>query len=321
MPYYIATGLTWNEDARKSRKGRSAIDHSAEYTRVYSVFGAQVATIAEAFAFSIAPSTIVDALTGVYLYKADGYGQPYGTTYEPVSGSAGWGFDVGIVYKDPVVQDAKRQLQVGECRISHQTQGGTLHVTNSLETIKSYISSSLDPHFNAPDLGNAVNVTREGEVHGCDIHVPVSKTTIDYRFPPGIIGVAYADLLDSLVASTNKFMFLTKLSGDVLFAGWSGTNVIANGMVSGPQLSLDFLTSPSQYDIPLGDLLIEFKGGFHYLWTYQKERRAKDSAGADVPLIVKYPAFAYVERMYREEDFDQMGIGDMSTDPDGYPAS
>lgn len=299
-----------------SRSGRASTDNREEYERVYSVYGETHGTLAATAAWNYAPSTILNALTSTLLYKQDGFGNPVGVSWKQTTGAWGDCYEVAVEYKNPILADSQRQLRDGEFRITKQTQGGVLHITNSLETIERY-TASIAP-FQAPDLGQAIGMTREGEVNGVDIQIPLCKTTVDFRFAPGVISMVYAEMLDKMVATVNKTTFLNKPKGDVLFAGYTATNAISNGQVAGPQLSFDFLTQDTRKNFYIGNTEIQEKEGWHYLWVYWKETKAKDPNGGDVPIIVKSPQWIYVERVYEYEDFSKFGLGNMNSDPTGW---
>jgi hypothetical protein len=63
-----------------------------------------------------------------------------------------------------------------------------------------------------------------------------------------------------------------------------------------------FAASPNLSSIPVGSITVTAKKGWEYLWVQYE-------TGVDEDALIKRPAYAYVEQVYRTGDFSTLGIG------------
>ena len=296
----IQVGNLLLDELTKSRRGRSSGDAHAERTLYYSVRGTTLGDVAAVTAFEHAPLWFIDPFNLVPLFKWE-------ATWDPTSGSFGNAYEIGIVYKDPVQTDRNRQLQAGEFRISKDASGGSLHITHSLETFSRHTAASSP--IECPDFGHALNATCEGEIQGVDVSSPVCKIQIDFRFPAGIINMPYLTMLDTMVCTTNDGWFLDCDEGELLFAAYKASQAFSLQNVTGPQITFDFLKVPNLVDQDIADIHVAAKKGHYYVWIYSHRVPGKSPTGDPLPILIKRPQFACVERVYRTSDFAALGTG------------
>jgi hypothetical protein len=191
----------------------------------------------------------------------------------------------------------------GETSFSFETRGGTQHVTQSLATVASYAAPGLPG--GAPDFRGAIGVTESG-VEGVDIAVPVFNFTS--TFYTGSVTQGYVENLYALTGRVNSGTFTTTIDagvtmsfagGEVLFLGAAGSRRGAPGSDQPWELNLAFAASPNVTGLTLGDITGIAKKGWEYLWA--RYQAAEDTTAK---VLIHKPTAAYVERVYREGDFN-----------------
>ena len=70
------------------------------------------------------------------------------------------------------------------------------------------------------------------------------------------------------------------------------------------EISFRFAASPNVTGLTIGEMTGIDKKGWEYLWV-----RYADAEDATAKALVKLPIAAYVEKVYEEGDFSQLGIG------------
>ena len=180
---------------------------------------------------------------------------------------------------------------------SFDTTGGNQHVTNSLATPGKY-APSADPN-DPPNFKGAVGVTENG-VGGVDIVVPVFQFAETHYKPSAFVTVAYVQALRDLTGTVNDAAFKGFAAGEVLFLGATGNKRGAGDWA----ITFKFGVSPNRTNIEVGDITVASKKGWEYLWVFYRPK-----LDADAKIVVHRPVAAYVEKLYEEKDFSQLGIG------------
>jgi len=188
----------------------------------------------------------------------------------------------------------KEPLEVGESSYQFDTGGGTQHITQSLATIHRYPSGSQPPDFKG-----AIGVTADG-VEGVDITVPVYSFSETHCKASGFVTNTYKGKLFNLTGKTNNAPFKGFAAGEVLFLGASG----AKRGDGDWEITYHFAASPNKTGITIGDITNIEKKGWEYLWVLYW-----DEEDTDAKVLVKRPKFVYVEKVYEEGDFADLGIG------------
>jgi hypothetical protein len=109
---------------------------------------------------------------------------------------------------------------------------------------------------------------------------------------------AYKAILFYLTGKVNNAAWKGFQPGEVLFLGASGSNR-GDGYW---EITFRFSASPNMTNLQVGSITIADKPGWAYVWF-----RYQDTADANQ--LIKRPVAAYVERVYDEGDFTQIGIG------------
>lgn len=176
------------------------------------------------------------------------------------------------------------------------TGGGTMHRNQSLKTVSRTPSD-------APDFNGAIEVDNEGNVNGVDVTMPVLNFTETHTMAASRVSTSYKRNVAALTGTVNKSSFRGFNAGEVLFLGASGTK---RSKKSGApwEITFRFAVSPNQTGLSVGKLKISSKRGWDYLWV-----RYSDTVSENRKNVVKTPVAAYVEQVYPEGDFGNLGLG------------
>ena len=191
-----------------------------------------------------------------------------------------------------------RKVPEATLRWSFDTTGGSIRLTTSKNTTR-YAPSGRT----APDFQGAIGVKNTGkdaEPEGVDIILPGLKLTATYRWPKDTVNLAYAKTLAGLTGRTNNNTFHTFAAGELLFLGATGD--IVPGVAN--ELRYDFLASQNATGLTIGAISGIAKKGHEYLWVAFE---ATDDTSAKK--LVQRPLGVYVERVYDEANFADIGIG------------
>ena len=176
------------------------------------------------------------------------------------------------------------------------TGGGTKHLNQSIKTDGKYPND-------APDFAGAIEVDNEGNVNGVDVTMPVLNFTETHTLTGSRVSTSYKKTLASLTGTVNKSGFRGFSAGEVLFLGASGTK--RSKKSSAPwEITYRFAVSPNQAGLQVGDIKVARKYGWDYLWVRYADKVAEGGKN-----VVKKPVAVYVEMVYPEGDFGNLGIG------------
>lgn len=247
----------------ESRDSRETTSEPPSYIARYTAAGTTSASFVKSYALS-ATASIVSTVEGV-LYRNDLRVSPVG--YEL------WKVEVNY---------GPTKSQTGEYRLSFDTSGGTVHLTNSRQTVASYGT-------NPPDHGQLIGVN-DGQVEGVDAVIPALTINLTFKHPLGVISLPRIKDLARYTGSVNSETFLTFAPGEVLFLGARGDQ----GTDQETSVEYSFAMSENVTGQTIGDLTID-KDGHDYAWF----RWVDD---VDQNRAVKKPEFGYVERIYPRVD-------------------
>ena len=191
---------------------------------------------------------------------------------------------------------------------SFETSGGTMHITQAEEE---FVYSASGP--TGPSQFNAIGVDGDS-VAGVDITIPSLQWTESYDVPSTYVTPAYIKGVAALTGTVNDATFRTFQKGEVLFVGCNGNQEWDEEKGDGPwRLSFKFVASPNR-GLPTGasgpetapkieiNSIQVTKSGHDYLWV-----RYEDDV--DDNTLLKKPKHIYVNKVYRDGDFDALGIG------------
>jgi len=206
--------------------------------------------------------------------------------------------------EDPEQPDPLRRTR------SFDTGGGTQHITQAQPSPG---FSQGEQRFwtgspAAPNLNGAIGVDGDS-VNGVDIVVPALTWTETYDVPHQFITADYIKNLSKVTGAVNADTFRTFPAGEILFLGASGSQEWDSDKGDGPwNLSYKFSQSPNAGSgktlpaLTIGSITGVEKDGHDYMWI-----RYEDDVASDT--LIKKPRFVYVNKVYRRENFAQLGIG------------
>jgi hypothetical protein len=189
----------------------------------------------------------------------------------------------------------KQQEDTGESSYQFETGGGTQHITQSLETVGSYAPSGEPVPFTMGAIGATAD-----SVEGVDVTTPIYNFSETHYIPAELVTGAYKSALFFMTGRVNAGAFRGFNPGEVLFLGASGSKRGEQDW----EITYRFAASPNVTGHSVGSIDNITKGGWHYLWCIYED--AEDSTSKR---LFKRPRAAYVERVYPDGDFAQLGIG------------
>jgi len=166
---------------------------------------------------------------------------------------------------------------------------------------------------NKPSMYGAINVD-DRNVNGVDIVIPQLQWTEAYDVPSSYVTAAYIRSVHLLTGTVNAAPFRGFLKNEVLFLGMTGSQEWDAQKGDGPwSLSYRFLGSPNRGNdafgasLPpeaIGDITAYNKYGHDFLWV---KYASQDDQNNNI--VIRKPLFVYVNKVYPDGDFSQIGIG------------
>ena len=204
---------------------------------------------------------------------------------------------VKAIYKDEDSDDPDDPDEEEETSsFAFDTGGGTMHRNQSLKTV------SKVPN-DAPDFNGAIEVDNEGNVNGVDVTMPVLNFTETHTMNGSRVTTSYKKTVAALTGTVNSSSFRGFSAGEVLFLGASGTK--RSKKPNAPwEITFRFAVSPNQSGLQVGKLKVSQKKGWDYLWV-----RYADKVADNKKNVIKEPVAAYVEQVYPDGDFGNLGLG------------
>ena len=176
------------------------------------------------------------------------------------------------------------------------TGGGTMHRNQSLKTVAKVPND-------APDFNGAIEVDNEGNVNGVDVTMPVLNFTETHTMAGSRVTTSYKKSVAALTGTVNRSSFRGFAAGEVLFLGASGQKRSKKASAQW-EITFRFAVSPNQSSLSVGKLKVSNKKGWDYLWV-----RYADKVADNKKNVIKEPVAAYVEQVYPEGDFGNLGLG------------
>ena len=300
--------LKWIEDngsrgATIARLGRKA---QSVYRRSYKLFGSSndIAVHNE-----VNQVLTVSGLFWQYPGAGDQVLQAESYTLEYLGDDA-WHLEVNYVKEggadNPEQPDPLRRSR------SFDTGGATTHITQAQGSPPERRYWSGSPA--APDQQGAIGIDGDS-VQGVDIVIPNLTWTETFDVPSAYVNTDYIKTLSRLTGSVNSQPFRNFAAREVLFMGASGSQDWDELKGDGPwTLSYKFVASANAgagKTIPaltIGGITGIEKDGHEYLWVRYEDQVETES-------LIKVPKFVYVNKVYREENFTQLGIGGPTPTP------
>ena len=299
--------FTWIEDnesrsatiIRRGRRGQSS------YIKSWKIFGTSNDSLVHA--------DIAETLWTSFLYWVNPaqpenplHAESYTLDY---LGDDAWQLQVTYVNRgadDETQPDPLRRSR------SFDTTGGQQHITQALNNVTVLTSKTGSTTIttagetiygtNAPSYNGAIGVD-EDSVAGVDIVVPALTWTETYDVPHQYITSGYVKAVCGLTGSVNNNTFRSFAAGEVLFMGCSGTQQWDEQKGDGPwNLSYKFVASPNVTNQTIGSITGIAKRGHDYLWVRYEKDVSSDT-------LIQKPRAVYVNKVYRDGNFEHLGIG------------
>jgi hypothetical protein len=206
--------------------------------------------------------------------------------------------------EDPEEEDPLRRTR------SFDTSGGSQHITQA-DPVGAGQTLDFERRYpsGAANQSGAIGVDGDS-VNGVDIVVPALTWTETYDVPHQFITAQYIKTLSKLTGTVNNADFRTFPAGEVLFMGASGSQEWDSSKGEGPwNLSFKFVQSPNAGPgktlpaLTVGGISGIEKDGHDYMWIRYEDNVASNT-------LIKLPKAVYVNRVYRRENFGQLGLGD-----------
>lgn len=176
--------------------------------------------------------------------------------------------------------------------------GGTAHITQSIETISRHAPSGQT----APDFKGAINVTKDN-VEGADIPVRSMSFSLTRTYLTGQINRQFKQTVYGLCCCVSTQPFDDFDAGEVLFLGASGSDK-GKGTCT---VNFKFQAIPND-TFTVGTIAGISKKGHELLWI-----RYADEEDVAAKCLVKRPIAAYVEKVLRDGDLNDLPIPFPST--------
>lgn len=290
----MTAALTWVEDknSRAATIMRTGTRGTATYTKSYKIFGTD-----DDLELHAAVNAAVAQSLYYWQYPGGGVQLTIETYSVSYLGDKAW--QLTLNYQKEGADDPLEPEPLKRAR-SFDTGGGTSHMTQALDE-RRYGTG-------APDQKKAIGVDDE-RVAGVDVVEPALQWSESYDVPAAYVTAAYIKTVSRLTGTTNDAEFRTFAAGEVLFVGCSGTQEWDEKKGDGPwTLTYKFIASPNAGSgetlpaLTVGDISGVVKKGHEYLWV-------RYESAVDSQTLIKKPRHVYVNRVYRESDFSQLGIG------------
>jgi hypothetical protein len=302
------------EELFESQDGQVGPNEDSEY--IYSLEGSDDATEIKQKLLAITPETVNDV-----------DGNPMSRDGGSIERMAA-GLYVGRVR---YAKNATATLNIpplGSAGYSFSTSGGSQHITQSRQTVKRYpeSGSAAAPNFNgmigvsgtAPSTSEPVGtgeskiVPGELSAAGCDIETPMYEWEEPHILSDEQVTPEYRVLCAELTGAVNNGSFRGFAAGEVLFCGARGSRR-ADGKW---EVSFTFRALPNVTDGKLlgedykaGDITIETKRGWDYVWIYYGPSQVTVDGN---PYTTTKPVGAYAERVRPYADLGQLDLPDPS---------
>lgn len=202
----------------------------------------------------------------------------------------------------------------GPAEYSGDANGGTIRKLRSIETIGRFPLESTQPQFEpAPDQHGYIGVTKDS-IEGVEVPAPGFNWTETHYLSKNVATWSYLIAAAAMRGTVNDDDFRGFPAHEVLLVDfhWSvrGAGDVActfsfNRQASEENVVVHF--GPEDESVfECGD-----KKGQEYIWVLSQDKEQTETKnGEEVPVaIVKEPRAVYIERIFEESDFSNLGIG------------
>lgn len=195
---------------------------------------------------------------------------------------------------------------LNQIRINFNIGGGTRTMTKSLEVVSSEGRNDLvgppapgDPPVPAPDLRNAIGVTKDS-ITG--IEVPARSLNVDITayYRPAYINFTFIDLVADLIGNYNNDTFLGRPAGEVSLLNVTGGGTVFDIIPLTFSFSIERNVSN---ELDAGFTTLTMLGQHKVDYIFEKE------FDEDAETVLQTPKYRYVHRVGHPKDFSVLGFG------------
>lgn len=135
-----------------------------------------------------------------------------------------------------------------------------------------------------------------------NVTMPVFNFEETHTLSGTVVTDGWKKKVASITGTVNSGAFRGFEAGEVLFLGASGSKRSKKKSANW-EITFRFAVSANVKSLKVGDLTVENKRGWDYLWVSYKTAVAANGRS-----LVKKPSAAYVEKVYPDGDFGTLGI-------------
>lgn len=323
-------------ESRKSRDGSTTISGQTTIDYIWRVTGTNDISVIGPEVEVVRPNHVVDPVWNTKLIPVRLWWRQVGHQV----------YDYTIQYGN--ADRAQPQLQQGEMRFGFTSQGGSTHITRSINTRAIYQRVGIPagevepPGFRDPfpimdppgtqGFMNYININindlsvvpPSATAEGVDVITRQHHWWVEYAHPVAYVSNTYINNMWAMTGTVNNASFYGRASGELLFAGIDG-EVSASSVAQTRVLRYNFLRKPNRTNVilplprqpqidgmvqpPQRAIRIPFVEGWDYIWLRTIPHVLLGYTSYMVQLPVDIPTQAVVERIYHRTNFVNLGIG------------
>ena len=191
--------------------------------------------------------------------------------------------------------------KTGEKILTFDTGGGSMHITQSIQTLNSYVPTGKT----AEDFGGAIGVTHDA-IEGVDVGVPAFNFTATYYMPAAEVNADLVEAFHELSQHVNEESYSITFTRPPITLTFGPHELLLLNVSGGPrseddyELAFKFSAQHSMSDLEVGDITGIHKDGWAYMWV-----RYADKEGATA--VLKKPVQVNVEQVLYSGDFTRLG--------------
>lgn len=206
-----------------------------------------------------------------------------------------WQFTANYSYKASSMHGGS---SLPDERVNYDSASVPVHVTHSRATVHRY--------GDAPDMGGAINVDKDGNIEGCDANIGVATMNITHYY-------SRTQFTDTL---RDKILFHAYMVNNAAFRGFAEGSVLYTGASINPsgegrsliwETTYHYMISPNTTALEIEGFTTNVeKKGWEFAWVrYGRSKKTSTTAA-----LCYKPIGVYVERIYPRTDLGDMGIDD-----------
>jgi hypothetical protein len=193
------------------------------------------------------------------------------------------------------------QEDAAQVPVEFEIGGENVKLTQSLQTMDSFLSPFASTLPAVPNFSGGVNVTSNG-IEGYEYEAPTLKWSETYFIPKELIYSGYLIILREIYGHTNDAIFRGFDIGEVYFAGASGRN--SDKFADYYEINFKFVGGKNLVGFtPNGFGVTADKKAHDLFWVFYQE--SEDSASMK---LIKLPISGYIERIRDSANFDVLQL-------------